>query len=161
MLTKTTTFSEINVMSRAKKLDNDELTEYQAMEVFVSWYKYARFAFLAIVGTTIGGCTYSVYLLNVMFAVKFPDYYLATYGKLVYRNSCPTGFTYYNNYYIYITFGMMVIIACGMGTSNKHFILEQIRKQAVEKNECKNEDDAKADNIYKSICDNRVYPTEV
>lgn len=59
--------------------------------VFQIYWGYAKYSIFVSMATTIFGCIYAVLACNVLFAIKYPDYYIEKHGELSGTQECPTG----------------------------------------------------------------------
>lgn len=94
--------------------------ETEDLDCFTVWWAYAKISLLVVILTTVCGLIYCVLAANVMFAIKYPDYYISQHGKMKYSLDCPTG---YSDAFLKIAFPIVLsiaVISCGFGTAAKY-----------------------------------------
>ena len=77
---------------------NKLLTENDS-SAFEAWWVVAKFAVCLVLLTTVIGSFYCVLTANVITAVKYPDFWLRTVGKMEFRDNCPTGYGKISKYH--------------------------------------------------------------
>ena len=69
-----------------------KVNKLKDLQLFCAWWKYARFAILLILATTISGCSMCVYSVSIVLLIKYPDHYVEKNGYRISSSyDCPTG----------------------------------------------------------------------
>lgn len=115
-------------------------TKRESNQLFESWWYFARFVvFSALFETIYGTVIMANSTLIPLLAVKYPDYYVAAYGKLKQLQKYPFGEFSNIAASVFILYGCIALL--GLGTRNRFIMERQLRKR--NNNQRDNECDAK------------------
>lgn len=171
MMAKVNEVKDDNTVTIAKDPERDTVNadvkkgkkfKNMAQDKFEKWWGWSSYAVMILMCLTIFGCLYIVLSVNVLFAIKYPDYHLEQYGTMTKDFNCPTGYALYiSNSPVYgcCTFAVFM---CGFGTSAMYWEIEEYDR--LMKNDCPEKltkiSPAESKNAISSLKSTKVSPEE-
>ena len=118
-----------DLISKVHDEDNISLVEKLEMKkVFEIWWFYARFGAITLLCLATASVFFGIFAINMLFLIKYPDYFVATYG-LASSTKSPIFMMYSRYNTIFFTVGLIIAVSCGLGTARSH--IEMYRVQAA------------------------------
>lgn len=100
----------------------------RAMRLYTVWWEKAKYCVFVCFFTTIVAMIYAILAVQVLFNIKYPDYFINETGKYdLYELSSPTA---HMQAFFYLCFGMgcvVTIVCTGWGTASRYSKEDQYR----------------------------------